>query len=133
MILRSAFLCLLVLACCARPETEAPHSNIHIGNLEPRDLYRSPEKRQLRYMRGDLIDCRDVSIDYLEGNVRGDKTRGVVINVMRGVIDGGGVTVNVLQGSIVRGDNVSVNLLLGEDLSARAKVGRRVDPSEMQQ
>lgn len=121
-------LCVALTSGCPRPETAPPDVRVQIGDLTNRDLYANGEKRRLSYMRGDLINCRNISIDYLEGDIRGEKTRGVVVNVMRGSIDGGGVTVNVLHGSIVRGENVTVNLLIGEDLSGQARVARTIDP-----
>ena len=78
------------------------------------------------FVDGNVIDCKNVSIKYLRGSVRGNST-GIFVDVMRGDIDGGSVTVNVLEGNIIDGGKVTVNLLIGRDFSGSAKVLKKAE------
>lgn len=116
-----ASLCLL--PACPSGNKEPPVQEVQLGDLVGK------RGAGYAYVRGNLLDCRNVSVQYLEGDVRGEKTRGVWVDVMRGTIEGGAVTVNVLEGNIVDGANVTVNVLIGEDFSGQARVARRIPPN----
>lgn len=113
---------LCLLPACPSGNREAPLQEVQLGDLVGK------RGAGYAYVRGNLLDCRNVAVQYLEGDVRGEKTRGVWVDVMRGTIEGGAVTVNVLEGNIVDGANVTVNVLIGEDFSGKARVAQRVAP-----
>lgn len=96
--------------------------------VKTEDLYRA-KNQTYTYVKGDLEDCRNLSIHYLEGNVKGNKTFGLQIDVMRGNVIDGSARINVLHGDIIRGRGIIVNLLIGEDFSGEAKVLKRIDPA----
>ncbi len=113
---------LLFMFHCPSGTQESPDITVHEGVLA------GVRGRDFTYVRGDVIDVKGVSIDYLEGDIRGKKNRTLWINVMRGVVTRGPATINVLHGDIIEGDGVTVNLLIGEDFSGQAKIGKQVDP-----
>ena len=78
------------------------------------------------------MDDPDVAefIRYLEGDIKGHKTFGLQIEVMRGNIVDGQAKINVLHGDIVGGKGVVVNLLIGEDFTGQAKVLKQIDPAD---
>ena len=45
---------------------------------------------------------------------------------MEGTVANGPVTINILKGNIIEGDGVTVNLLIGEDFSGKALVGKKI-------
>ncbi|MCR9142764.1 MAG: hypothetical protein NXI24_10970 [bacterium] len=123
-------LALVCLACClsvtltACPggKVEAPEVRVHEGELL------SPRGKNFTYVNGDVSDAKTVAIDYLQGDVRGKKIRNLWINFMEGTVANGPVTINILKGNIIEGDGVTVNLLIGEDFSGKAKIGKRIEP-----
>lgn len=104
-------------AACKQSEGESPR--VHRGDLISRS------NLNFDYVEGDLINCKNVSVVYLKGDIRGEKSRGVHVQVMKGNVQAGQVKIDVLEGDIIEGRSVSVRLLLGEDLSARADVLER--------
>jgi len=116
-ILRVILLVFLLGAC--------PGGNRDFGDvaIQHGDLVNKRGKH-FQYMRGNLVDCRNISVDYLEGDVRGNGSKGVWVNVMHGNVEAGLVTVNVLFGNIIDGKNGPVNVIFGKDFSGKAKIGR---------
>ncbi|MCB1322181.1 MAG: hypothetical protein KDK34_18115 [Leptospiraceae bacterium] len=111
---------------CGETAEENPAHPVHTGDLVA--------KRGGRYsfVQGNVIDCKNTSIDYLVGDIRGPSVKRVVINVMRGNIEDGAVSVNVLEGNIINGENVSVNVLIGKDFSGRARIGKQLESDRME-
>ncbi|MEQ9367043.1 MAG: hypothetical protein RIF32_22605 [Leptospirales bacterium] len=107
---------------CPGGKTEAPEVSIHEGELL------SPRGKNFTYVRGDVSNAKTVAIDYLQGDVRGEKIRNLWINFMEGTVANGPVTINILKGNIIEGDGVTVNLLIGEDFSGEALVGKKIEP-----
>jgi len=112
-----AFSMSVSFASCKQSEGESPR--VHRGDLISRS------NLNFDYVEGDLINCKNVSVVYLKGDIRGEKSRGVHVQVMKGNVQAGQVKIDVLEGDIIEGRSVSVRLLLGEDLSARADVLER--------
>ncbi|MCB1324906.1 MAG: hypothetical protein H7A21_18110 [Spirochaetales bacterium] len=110
----------LLFSGCPGGGTEPPVVEFQEGDLV------GARGRTLSYVRGNLIDCRNTSVEYLVGDIRGDRTLRVWVNVMQGNIESGAVTVNILRGDIISGENVTVNLLIGEDFSGQAQVVRQI-------
>lgn len=102
-------------------DSAQPEVRILIG-----DLVRE-RGQELHYVKGNVIDCKNISIHDLEGNISGDQTKRVFVQSMRGNIEGGAVTVDVLHGNIIDGKQVAVNLLIGKDYSGKARVARQID------
>ncbi|MBU43247.1 MAG: hypothetical protein CMN76_08520 [Spirochaetaceae bacterium] len=117
-------LILLTGAQCTEQPAEEPRVEVVTS-----DLYRD-KNQTYTYVRGDLEDCRNLSIRYLEGDIKGHKTFGLQIEVMRGNIVDGQAKINVLHGDIVGGKGVVVNLLIGEDFTGQAKVLKQIDPAD---
>lgn len=113
---------LLFILHCPSGTEQSPDVTVHEGVLA------GVRGRDFTYVRGDVVDVKGVSIDYLEGDIRGKKNRTLWVNVMRGVVTRGPATINVLHGDIIEGDGVTVNLLIGEDFSGKAKIGKKVEP-----
>ena len=111
---------LFALTGCPGGKTEAPEVRVHEGVLV------APRGKDFTYVRGDVVDAKTVSIDYLQGAVRGEKIRNLWINVMEGTVANGPVTINILTGNIIESDGVTVNLLIGEDFSGKALVGKKI-------
>lgn len=112
-----------VFSGCRGGEPEQPEMQV-----VTEDLYRK-KNRTYTHVRGDLEDCRNLSIRYLDGNIKGRKTFGLQIDVMRGNILDGQAKINILHGDIVGGKGIVVNLLIGEDFTGEAKVLKRIDPA----
>jgi hypothetical protein len=102
------------VAACSKTDEGLPR--LHRGDLV------SKSNLNFDYIEGDLINCKNISVVYLKGDIRGEKTRGVHVQVMKGNVQSGQVKIDVLEGDIIDGRSVSVRLLLGEDLSGRADV-----------
>jgi hypothetical protein len=111
------------LACSPGAETEPELLVI------TKDLYRD-KNQTYTYVRGTLEDCRNLSVRYLDGDIKGRKTFGLQVDVMRGNILDGSAKINVLHGDIVGGKGIVVNLLIGEDFTGEAKVLKQIDPAE---
>jgi len=109
-----------ILPGCAKPAEKAVTAEIFLGDLI------AVRGKSFQYVRGNVIDSKNVSIDYLEGNVAGEKTHAVFVNAMKGNVESGSVTVNVLRGDIIDGENVTVSVLIGRDFSGKAKIGKIV-------
>lgn len=112
-----SLLFLVTLASCARDREDSPR--VHRGDLI------SCSNQNYDYVEGDLINCKNVSVVYLKGDIRGEKSRGLHVRVMKGNVQAGQAKIDILDGDIIEGRSVSVRLLLGEDLSARADVLER--------
>ncbi len=121
-ILPAALFLALGLTACPGGKTEAPEVRIHEGELL------GPRGKNFTYVEGDVTDAKTVAIDYLKGDVRGRKIRNLWINFMEGTVANGPVTINILKGNIIEGDGVTVNLLIGEDFSGKALVGKKIEP-----
>ncbi len=119
----SAFIVLIALTHC---QTDPAEPRIEV---KTQDLYRD-KNQTYTYVRGDLEDCRNLSIRYLEGDIKGHKTFGLQIEVMRGNVLDGQAKINVLHGDIVGGDGVVVNVLIGEDFTGKARVLKRITEEE---
>ena len=111
-------------AACPGGTEQAPEIRVHTGELN------SPRGKDFTYVDGDVINAKTVSIDYLKGDVRGEKIRNLWIHVMEGTVANGPVTINVLKGNIIDGDGVTVNLLIGEDFSGQAQIGKKITAGE---
>jgi len=120
----AALFALASLAGCPSGDKAPPALEVYEGDLVGK------RGRQYAYVNGDILDSRNISAEYLVGDVRGTKSRGIWIGVMRGNVEQGAVTVNVLHGNIINGDNVTVNVLIGEDFSGKAKVARKLNPPD---
>lgn len=117
----SALTLLGIVAACPAGKTEAPPLRVHVGDLL------APQGKDFAYVRGNVLEAKKVSIEYLEGDVRGEKIRGLWVNVMRGTVANGPATVNILHGDIIDGEGVTVNILIGQDFSGKARIGRRME------
>ena len=121
------FLTLLVtVAILSSCQSESADPQVLVVN---KDLYRD-KNQTYTYVRGDLEDCRNLSIRYMEGDIKGHKTFGLQIEVMRGNILDGQAKINVLHGDIVGGKGIVVNVLIGEDFTGKAKVLKQIDPED---
>ncbi|MCB1168798.1 MAG: hypothetical protein KDK25_00605 [Leptospiraceae bacterium] len=118
-----AFLLIYAAACAEEPSSE-PRIEV-----KTEDLYRD-KNQTYTYVKGDLEDCRNLSIRYLEGDIKGHKTFGLQIEVMRGNILDGQAKINVLHGDIVGGQGIVVNVLIGEDFTGKARVLKRITEGE---
>lgn len=119
------FIILFSFFSCYGGQENPPDIKIQLGDLQ------NGRGQHFHYMKGDLIDCKNVTVDYLEGNVRGVKSR-VLVTTMKGNVESGVVNVNVLIGDIIEGENVTVNVLDGRDFSEKAKVAKNIrNPSQL--
>tara|TARA_B100001939_G_scaffold286204_2_gene256264 strand:- start:10076 stop:10582 length:507 start_codon:yes stop_codon:yes gene_type:complete len=125
-----SIICILiaVLGWSVLPGCQAESTEPRI-EVKTENLYRD-KNQTYTYVRGDLEDCRNLSIRYLEGDIKGHKTFGLQVEVMRGNILDGQAKINVLHGDIVGGQGVVVNVLIGEDFTGKAKVLKRITEEE---
>ena len=113
------FIIILLLTCS--PKTENKDLKIHMGDLI------SQKNLNFDYVEGNIIDCRNISIVYLKGDVSGDKNLNININVMKGNILSNNVKVHILDGNILKGNNIKVDVLIGEDFTGKAEVIKKID------
>jgi hypothetical protein len=113
------FIIILLFLTCS-PKIENKELKIHIGDLI------SQKNLNFDYVEGNVIDCRNISIVYLKGDVSGDKNLNININIMKGNILANNVKVHILDGNILKGNNIKVNLLLGEDFTGKAEILKKI-------
>lgn len=108
-----------------RDTTELPkEASVHIGDIT------GVRQKHFQYLKGNIIDCRNVTVDVLVGDVRG-KSKNVYVNSMKGNIEADRVTVNVLEGNILGGSGIAVNVhVSGLDMTGRARIMKRIDSTE---
>ncbi len=120
MVQKLTFFIIILLLTCS-PKTENKDLNIHIGDLI------SQKNLNFDYVEGNIIDCRNISIVYLKGDVSGDKNLNININIMKGNILSNNVKVHILDGNILKGNNIKVDVLIGEDFTGKAEVIKKID------
>lgn len=120
-----SFAVLWLLAVGSGCSQQQPEVQIKLG-----DLVRE-RGQELHYVQGNVIDCKNLSIHHLVGNISGEATKRVFVQTMQGNVENGAVTVDVLHGNIIVGKQVTVNLLIGTDYSGQAAVARRLDPASL--
>ncbi len=126
-VLRAGILLVLLfsfLPAC-KDTTELPvETSVQIGDVT------GVRQKHFQYVKGNLVDCRNVTVDVLVGDIRG-KSKNIYVNSMKGNIEGEKVTVNVLEGNILGGGGIAINVQLsGMDMTGRARVNKRIEPKE---